>query len=265
MIRERMYAALSATNEAILRTTAPDDLFQRVCDAAVEAGGFKSAGVLLPDNEGWLRLAAAAGTDKEQPLPDLRISTDPSSDRGRGIAGEAYRSAQSCIANDFQADPRFAPWRSGGQGEGIGAAAAIPILRAGKSIGVFLLVVREAGSLGEEVVSLLERMAENVSFAIGGFERERERKAGERALRRSSDMFAALSATNSAILQARDQDEMLRLVCESVSKGGQSLGAAAIFLKQPNSEWLKAAAASGALVETISTMPLSIKSNNAYG
>jgi diguanylate cyclase (GGDEF)-like protein len=265
MIRERMYAALSATNEAILRTTAPDDLFQRVCDAAVEAGGFQSAGVLLPDNDGWLRLAAAAGFDKTQPLPDLRISTDESSERGRGIAGAAYRNGKSFIANDFQNDPRFTPWRSSGMGEGVGAAAAIPILRGGRSIGVFLLLVGEAGSLGDDVVSLLERMAENVAFAIGGFERERERKAGERALRRSSDMFAALSATNSAILQATDQGEMLRLVCESVSKGGQSLGAAAIFLKESGSEWLKPAAASGALVDTISKMPLSIDPNHKFG
>jgi diguanylate cyclase (GGDEF)-like protein len=260
-----MYAALSATNEAILRTTAPDDLYQRVCDAAVEAGGFKSAGVLLPNSEGWLHLAAAAGNDKTQPLPDLRISIDASSDRGRGIAGEAYRTAQSCIANDFQNDPRFAPWRSADMAEGIGAAAAIPILRDGQSIGVFLLIVAEAESLSDDVVSLLQRMAENVSFAIGGFERERERKSGERALRRSSDMFAALSATNSAILQATDQDEMLRLVCESVSKGGQSLGAAAIFLKQLDSEWLKPAAASGALVETISRMPLSTNPDSKFG
>ena len=42
-----MFAALSATNEAILRTDAESELFQRVCDAAVKEGGFSSAGALL--------------------------------------------------------------------------------------------------------------------------------------------------------------------------------------------------------------------------
>ena len=34
----QMFAALSATNEAILRATSEDELFQRVCDAAVFGG-----------------------------------------------------------------------------------------------------------------------------------------------------------------------------------------------------------------------------------
>jgi hypothetical protein len=47
----RMFAALSATNEAILKTDAPEELFQRVCDAAVHGGGFKAAGRLLPQSD----------------------------------------------------------------------------------------------------------------------------------------------------------------------------------------------------------------------
>jgi len=47
MIRERniarMFAALSATNEAVLRTTSQEELYQRVCDAAVHEGAFKGA------------------------------------------------------------------------------------------------------------------------------------------------------------------------------------------------------------------------------
>jgi hypothetical protein len=75
MIREKMYVALSATNEAILRTVVQEDLFRRVCDAAVESG-FKSAGTLLPGPGGWLHVVAAAGTDRTKPLPELKISTE---------------------------------------------------------------------------------------------------------------------------------------------------------------------------------------------
>lgn len=264
MILEKMYAALGATNEAILRTTAQEDLFQRVCDAAV-ASGFTSAGALLPGNDGWLLLAAAAGHDTSKPLPDLKTSIDPASEHGHGLAGTAFRTGRTHISNDFQNDPRFRPWLNAQMGEGVGAAAAVPILHQGKSVGVFLFLVREPNSLTDEVVSLIERVTENVSFALSNFERERERKVGERALRRSSDMFAALSATNSAILQARNVDEMLKLACESVARGGRSLGAAAIFLKQPASEWLRPAAASGNLVEAIARMPLSVDPDSPYG
>ena len=44
-----MYATLGATNEAILHAHEPIDLYQRVCDAAVEAGNFAAAAVIIAD------------------------------------------------------------------------------------------------------------------------------------------------------------------------------------------------------------------------
>src|SRR5579871_531893 len=125
----RMFAALSATNEAILRTDAPEELFQRVCDAAVHGGGFKAAAALLPQSDGWLRFAAVTGYFDKSRLADIRISIDPDSERGQGLAGTAFREGRSCISNDYQNDERFLPWRRENKGEGIGAAAAVPILK----------------------------------------------------------------------------------------------------------------------------------------
>jgi diguanylate cyclase (GGDEF)-like protein len=227
--------------------------------------GFQSAGTLLPDTGGWLHVVAAAGAYTTKPIADLKISTDASNEHGHGLAGTAFRSGRTCIANDFQHDPRLRPWLSAKMGEDVGAAAAVPILREGKSVGVFLFLIQEAFSLTDDVVGLIEKMVENVSFALANFERDEERKAAERLVRRSSDMFAALSATNSAILQASNADEMLHMACESVAKGGRSLGAAAIFMKQADSDLLQPAAASGTLVATIEEMILSVDPSHPFG
>jgi diguanylate cyclase (GGDEF)-like protein len=261
----RMFAALSATNEAILRTDAPDELFQRVCDAAVHGGGFKAAGALLPQSDGWLRFAAVTGHDDKRPLADIRISVDPDSEHGRGVAGTAFRTARSCISNDFQNDERFRPWRKENRGEGIGAAAAVPILKDGRSIGVFLFFLAEAGSLTDPIVGLMERMVENVSFALRGFEQVKEHEQAERATRRMSHMFAALSGTNTSILRARNVEEMFQNVCDSVTKGGRSLGAAAIFIQEPDSLMMKFAAASGELVQNLKAMRLSLDPADPHG
>jgi GAF domain-containing protein len=265
MNEARMFAALNATNEAILKTDVQEELFQRVCDAAVHGGGFKSAAALLVAGDGWLRFVAVSGHDGGTPLSEIRISVDAASERGKGLAGPAFRTCRSCITNDFQNDERVRPWRENGGGGGIGAAAAVPILSNGSSIGVFLFYLDEAGSLTGEIVGLMERMVENVSFALRNFERDRERKQAEQENRRVSDMFAALSATNTAILRAQTEDEMFRLVCESVAKGGRSLGAAAVFLKQTDSPMLKMVAAAGELVQLIEKMPLSIDPGDPYG
>jgi len=260
-----MFAALSATNEAILRTGVEEELFQRVCDAAVHGGGFKSAGALLVENDNWLRFVAVSGHDGKVPLNEIRISVDAASEFGQGLAGAAFRTCHSCISNDFQNDERLRPWRENGRGEGIGAAAAVPILKNGTSIGVFLFFLAEVGSLTDETVSLMERMIENVSFALRNFEQDRERKLAERANRRMSHMFAALSGTNTSILRARNVEEMFQSVCDSVTKGGRSLGAAAIFIQEADSLMMRFAAASGELVQNLKAMRLSLDPADPHG
>ena len=261
----RMFAALSATNEAILRANGPEELFQRVCDAAVFGGGFKSAGALLAEDDEWLRIVAAADIGGKAPPANLRISVSADSEYGRGVAGTAFRAGRSCISNDYQNDERFQPWREESKGRGIGAAAAVPILKDGRSIGVFLFYLAETGSLTDQIVGLMERMVENVAFALRGFEQEQQRKQAERVSRRVSDMFKALSATNTAILRARNAEEMFQQVCDSVTKGGRSLGAAAIFISESGSSLLKFAAASGELVQYIGSMRLSVDPADPHG
>ena len=261
----RMFAALSATNEAILRAKGHEELFQRVCDAAVFGGGFKSAGALLADDGEWLRIVAAADINGNAPPANLRISVSAESTYGRGLAGTAFRTGRSCISNDYPNDERFQAWRQESLGKEIGAAAAVPLQKDGRSIGVFLFYLSETGSLTDQIVALIERMVENVAFALRGFEHEQRRQRAERLTRRASDMFKALSSTNTAILRARNAEEMFQEVCDSVAKGGRSLGAAAIFISESGSPLLKFAAASGELVEYIGAMRLSVDAMDPQG
>jgi hypothetical protein len=59
----QMFAALSATNEAILRAKSEDELFQRVCDAAVFGGKLLGSCVLLAERENLLKFVAGAGRE----------------------------------------------------------------------------------------------------------------------------------------------------------------------------------------------------------
>jgi len=45
----KMFAALSATNEAILRINSREKLFQQVCEAAMQSGSFLAAVILTPE------------------------------------------------------------------------------------------------------------------------------------------------------------------------------------------------------------------------
>jgi len=104
----RMFAALSATNEAILRATSEDELFQRVCDAAVFGGKLLGAGVLLAEQE-RLTFVAGAGVGLDT-LRESTSSTDQHSDEGQGLAASAFRTGRPCVTNDYVNDDRLRRW-----------------------------------------------------------------------------------------------------------------------------------------------------------
>ncbi len=184
-----MYSVLSATNEALLYARTPAELFQRVCDAAVDGHQFLTAAVATPDADtAWLRVEAASGIAASQ-LRAARISVDATTAEGRGLVGESWREQQPAISNHFLQDERTRPWHALAGRAGVAAGATIPIVRGREAVGVMLFYAREAEAFGADIVALLERMARNIVFALDNFEREAERRRAEEALRRSEDKY----------------------------------------------------------------------------
>ena len=171
---EQLYAVLNATNEAILRATSAEDLYPRICAAATSSGLIMIAAVLVPDAGpgGFLRVAASSGPTQ---LPTIRISVDGSRPEGRGMAGTAFQTAQACVSADLLADPRTAPWRAAQASSGVRSGAAVPLVRNGTSAAVLLFYSPLRGAFDDATVRLLERLVENVCYALEGFERETER------------------------------------------------------------------------------------------
>jgi diguanylate cyclase (GGDEF)-like protein len=260
----KMFAALSATNEAILRTNSREELFQQVCEAALHSGNFNGTVVLLPEPAtGMLKAVAGAGENIEL-LRKVPFSIDPAVIYGTGICGTAFRTQKICIHNNLRGDERVKSWQEDARRAEVGASAALPLIQSGTSIGILMVTLAEADSLDEEAVSLLARMADNLSFGLDNLDREVERKRSERASQRLAKMYAALSATNEAILRARTADELYNLVCDAAVHVGNSL-AAAILLAEPETTWLRPVAGTGHSVEQIKRTRFSIDQENIYG
>ena len=162
----RISAALSATNEAILYAKSPEQLYEQVCKAAFSSGDFLGTAVFLrkPCTH-LLQFAAGFGQDIPR-LRQIEISTAPDRPEGTGVCGRAFRNQQLCLSNDFINDARSLAWREGARASGIGAAAAMPLFCNGQTVGVFRVTMHKAGSLTPSIVSLLERMSANISYAL---------------------------------------------------------------------------------------------------
>jgi diguanylate cyclase (GGDEF)-like protein/PAS domain S-box-containing protein len=174
-----MFAALSETNEAIMHAKSSEELYQRVCDAAVHGGKFITAAILTPSVDSiGLRIGAISGPNERQ-LRDAHISVDEATPEGRGLVGTAFRALAPCISEDFLKDERTRPWHGLFANTGIKTAAAVPLVRAGRAIGVLLLYSGEKRGFDEEVVKLLQRMTANIAFALDNFDLEVERRRAE--------------------------------------------------------------------------------------
>jgi hypothetical protein len=70
----RTFAALSATNEAILYAKSPEELYRQVCEAAFSSGDFMATAIfLLEPGTSALRFVAGAGDHIEQ-LSGIQLS-----------------------------------------------------------------------------------------------------------------------------------------------------------------------------------------------
>jgi hypothetical protein len=107
-----MYAALGATNEAILYAKSSEELHRWVCDAAFSSGDFRATAIfLLQPGTQTLRFTAGAGELVPQ-LRKIEISIAETTSRSLGLAGEAFRDQTPLISNDFLDDDRSWAYRN---------------------------------------------------------------------------------------------------------------------------------------------------------
>ncbi len=234
---DRLYRALNATLEAIMRARSPEELYQSVCDASVNGAEFLAATVFLRDPGGpWLRPAAGTGPIAAK-VQGLSLSIDGTLPAGQGIVSTACRSRARCITNDAQADPRMKHWWEVLREVGVNATAAWPLLRGGRSVGVLAYYASATNEFDEEMVGLLERLSANMSFALENFELQA-------ATHRASRMYAALSATNEAILRTSTPQALFDQVCQAGVEGGK-FSLAAVLLPRGGGTRLEVVAAAG--------------------
>ncbi|GGY73438.1 diguanylate cyclase domain-containing protein [Marinobacter zhanjiangensis] len=176
----KIYAALSSANEAIIHSSSSEELFQAVCDAAIESGGMTTAAMLMPaPGSDLMELQAMAGKGRDT-MEVAVISTDPQRPEGRGLIGKAFRTGKPSITDDYLQDTRTTHWHTLVRDRTqIRSAASVPIIRHGRSVGALYLCSRERRAFDEEIIGLLVRMAGNLSFALQNFEHEEKRREAE--------------------------------------------------------------------------------------
>ena len=207
----RLYAALSMCNQAIVRCTDENELLLQVCRIAVEFAGMKMAWVGFVDEATHrIRPLASFGAGIEY-LREIEISTVADNPFGHGPSGMAFREDQPVWCQDFVHDPITAPWHEGGARFGWGASASLPLHRDNAVIGVFNLYAGEINAFDEAARKLLFEMATDISFALDNFVREAERRRALAVVLRERDFSqSALDSLPGLFYLIDEQGRFLR-------------------------------------------------------
>jgi PAS domain S-box-containing protein len=191
------YATLSETNQAIVRADTEAGMLWRVCNIAVEVGGWFGAWIGMVD----ARTGEVIPVAKHGPIggyvEGLSMSGDSTRPEGQGPAGLVVRSGLPRYCDDFLADPVTGPWHAMARGAGICAHVALPLRRGGAVAGVLALYARHPGTFDARTRSLLEEMAIDVSYALDNFDRKK-------ALGEWAERYEATVKASGQILLDRD-------------------------------------------------------------
>ncbi|HSQ03129.1 MAG TPA: PAS domain S-box protein, partial [Burkholderiales bacterium] len=150
------YAASSQTSEAIIRIGDRQQLFQRICEIAVENTGLLMAWIgLVEDDSGWIRPVAVAGAAADY-VRGLEISIREDLLSGQGPSGRAIREGMPHLTRDFDTSISTTPWRLRAREFGIRSSAVFPLSEQGKVCGCLCLYAAEADFFDPELTQLLQ-------------------------------------------------------------------------------------------------------------
>ena len=186
---KRLYATLSQVNQTIVRVKERQELFEAVCQLAVQYGEFVLAWIgLLDEATGDVRPVAAVGADLAHwPFPLVNLHEGVAKD---GLIATALRTGTLITSQDLVTDPRTANLLTQVAGRDYASVAAVPLRLRGRPIGTLALVSHRAGLFNApEEVSLLTEMGLDLAFALDTLENDREQHATAALQHRWADAF----------------------------------------------------------------------------
>ena len=200
----RLYDALSQVNQTIIQTQTRGALFERVCRALVERGGFRMAWIGMHDIETHELVPAAVAGDDSGYLAEIKIYGDDRPE-GRGPGGIAFRTGQPFICNDVQHNTVMLAWRPMLLENGLVSLAAFPVKLQDSVCGVLLVYSEDPQFFQDKEINLLQETAGNISFALDDMAEKGRREQAEKTARNERQFSATMFESMPGVLYFYDE------------------------------------------------------------
>lgn len=191
--KNRLYAFISAINQAIVHVSDQDTLFKEVCRIACEIGQFRMSWIGKLDAKSKAVIPLVHFGIEESYLSEVKLNALKNHTRGLGPTGVALREKRTDVCNDIENDPRMAEWKDEALKRGYRSSIALPIEELfGGGRGVFNLYSAETNFFDSEEISLLEGVVADLTFALENIEKAHQHKKAEKQIIINEKRFRAL-------------------------------------------------------------------------
>lgn len=169
----RLYSVIIQINHAIVHTKNKKNLFQAICNIAVDYGSFKMAWIgLINDETKEIRPYTIAGQEDGY-LSSIPLISAKEIPEGQGPIGRAIRAGKPHVSPDCQLDPAMGVWKGEMKKRGYNSSIVLPIKESGKVIGAFTLYASTINFFDESEVNLLMKVEADINFALDTIELEK--------------------------------------------------------------------------------------------
>ncbi|EAU55212.1 PAS domain S-box protein [Mariprofundus ferrooxydans] len=204
----RALKTLSSVNHTLVHAQSEEELWQGVCRAAVEEGGYLLAWIgYAEENETKSVRVMASHAVRTGYTNGIRISWDDVPE-GRGPTGMAIRTGKSRYIQDIEYDPAMAPWQENALAYGYKACIALPLFENGKPFGVLTIYAAETDAFNDQEIALLEEMAGELDYGIHmlrtGIERDLSRAEQQQTLKQMQQGLVETVEAIASTVEMRD-------------------------------------------------------------
>ncbi len=183
---------LSLIDEEILKTKNEIDLIKFSCEILASIGNYQLAWIgyapILNTNNKQLVEPVAKSGSKQNYLNEIKIDLIDSK-LNKGPVGATMLSGKKNIFNTIKDNESFEPWLNTAQKYGLESVASFPLNIDNQTIASINLYSSTQNIFTPREIQLIERITNNLAFAIKSIRNEKEKLAAEEALIKSNERF----------------------------------------------------------------------------
>jgi PAS domain S-box-containing protein len=162
----RLIRVRSGVNQALVRAELEEELFQIICDIAVNDGGYRMAWIGLKEHDAAHSITPVAIAGEERGYLRDNPITWGEDERGRGPTGRCFRSGEPQVAQGLLQEHDYAPWREAARERGYQSSISVPLTVGSEVIGGFMLYAAEPNAFDADEFSLIVELGRDISFGV---------------------------------------------------------------------------------------------------